>query len=460
MIPLEIERKPAPGQELTESLCPVCLKRIAARRVSRPDGVYLVKECADHGDFDTLIWNGEPDFNAWRRPKIPVSPPVIAQERHIGCPFDCGLCPEHRQRTCAAVAEITQRCDLECPVCYADSTNSEKPDMPLDRIAAWFKDIRRSAGDANIQLSGGEPAMRDDLPEIVSIARKSGFSFVQLNTNGVRLGSDPALAGALGKAGLSSVFLQFDGTHDGVYKTLRGRPLLKEKLAAIDACGKGNIGVVLVPTIVPGVNDHNAGDILRLAAAHSPTVRGVHFQPVSLFGRYPGNMAGPRRITLPDLMRAIEIQTGGDFKASHFKPPGCENARCSFHGNYILDHTGKAVPVSNSSCCGKPEMADEGARRAVSFVGRQWKAHADCPEAADAQPSGSKTSGLMTLDEFIARARRHMFSVSAMAFMDAWTIDLDRVRDCCIHMAVPDGRLIPFCLYNLTSENGTSLYRS
>lgn len=206
--------------------------------------------------------------------RLPVRPPGIFAETENGCPFDCGLCPAHRQRSCTVIIEVTQRCDLACPVCYA-AAPSPMPDPSLDAIAQLFGRAREAGTQSNIQLSGGEPTMRDDLPEIVALGRRMGFSFIQVNTNGLRLGRDRDYVRALKQAGLASVFLQFDGTTDGIYRELRARPLVEAKEAAVATCGEHGIGVVLVPTLVPGANTQNIGAILRAGLAWAPTVRGV-----------------------------------------------------------------------------------------------------------------------------------------------------------------------------------------
>lgn len=471
-------------EETTQSICPECLKRIDAKRIRRGDDIYLEKRCPAHGTFTALLWRGTPDFDGWRRPKIPKSPAVTFGEVKDGCPFDCGICPNHNQRSCTILLEITDRCNLRCPVCYADSGCDSRPDPPLDVIRVWFERARRAGGDCNIQLSGGEPTVRDDLPEIVALGRETGFSFIQVNTNGVRAARDRGFVGALKAAGLSSVFLQFDGVSDGVYKTLRGRPLLEEKMAAITAFGEAGVGVVLVPTVVPGVNDGEIGDILRLAVERSPVVRAVHFQPVSYFGRCvplaeagspdgasdhtPDHVNDPKaRITLPDLMRAVESQTGGRFKVADFRPPGCENARCSFHGNFMVMPGGKVVSLQKENCRGTPIPAEEGADKAIAYVARQWSGRGAPPRdrmifngSNDCCPKPEASDGPLSLDVFIERARTHTLSVSAMAFQDAWSVDLERTRDCCIHVMSPDGRLVPFCLYNITASNGQSLHRN
>jgi uncharacterized radical SAM superfamily Fe-S cluster-containing enzyme len=167
------------------------------------------------------------------------------------------------------------------------------------------------AGKSLVQLSGGEPTTRADLPDIVRAARQAGAKYVQLNTNGVRLGSDPEYVKALADAGLSFVFMQFDGTDDSINVKLRNRPLLEAKKRAIENCAAFNLGVTLVPTLVRGVNTNNIGDIIRFAVNSSPAVRGVHFQPVSFFGRVPRLPSDDDRFTLDELVHEISLQTGG-----------------------------------------------------------------------------------------------------------------------------------------------------
>ncbi len=451
------------ASDRTESVCPVCLNRIPAERVASGERVDLVKSCPEHGSFRTVIWNGRPALGEWRRPKTPAILRPVFHETRRGCPFDCGLCREHRQRSCTVLLEVTRRCNLRCAVCFAGSHPQDAPDPGLMEIRDWYRTALSLAAGSNIQLSGGEPTVRDDLPEIVAAGREAGFGFLQLNTNGIRLGADGGYVKALKDAGLASVFLQFDGTDDAVHVELRGRPLAEVKRRAIDACADHGIGVVLVPTLVPGVNTGRIGSLLQRAVDLSPAVRGVHFQPISYFGRYPRPADGLPRITLPELMAAIERQSAGMFRAADFRPPGCENAWCSFHADYIV-LPGERVQALHSvrpfaACCA-PIPAEEGARRAMAHVSRQWAApDRKATEPAAAVGGGSPGSAPMRLDEFLDRARTHAFTVSAMAFQDAWTLDLERLRDCCIHVLDPAHGLVPFCAFNLTAADGRALYR-
>lgn len=437
----------------TSSLCPICLARIPAEKRQDGDDLFLEKRCPEHGEFTTLIWRGGPDPAGWSRPKAVVHAPSPHQGASRGCPFDCGICSEHLQQSCTVLIEVTSRCNLSCPFCFADSGTGSTSDPSLDDLAARFRTALVKSGPHNIvQLSGGEPTMRDDLPEIIAMGRDIGFPFIQLNTNGVRLAEDPAYAAELRRAGLFSVFLQFDGTDDRVYLAIRGTALLEQKLAAIEHCAAAGLGIVLVPTIVKNVNTDTIGAILKLALEYAPAVRGVHFQPAAYFGRHPEPPAAEERFTLPDLMRAIEQQTDGLIRAGQFIPPGCEHPFCSFHGNFLRRHDGSLKPLSIQSvdyCCGN-EQENVGTGKAVSYVVNQW--------AAPKPVSCCATKD--SLDAFLENHRSNTFAISAMAFQDAWSIDLERVRECCIQVAVPDGRMIPFCLYNLTSTEGIPLYRN
>ena len=170
----------------TQSVCPVCLKRLTASKKREGDRVFLEKTCPEHGSFRTLIWNGPPDYDSWNRndPKVHLAHTHTRKDR--GCPYDCGICPEHRQNTCCVLLEVTQRCNLSCPVCFASSGESQAEDPSVEEISQWYDLLMDSGGPFNIQLSGGEPTMRDDLPDLIRISKEKGFSFFQLNTNGLR----------------------------------------------------------------------------------------------------------------------------------------------------------------------------------------------------------------------------------------------------------------------------------
>ncbi|NMC31624.1 MAG: radical SAM protein [Veillonellaceae bacterium] len=452
----------------TESVCPVCLQRIPASRVQYGEDVYLEKFCEEHGPFRTVIWRGNsPSYTEWGETAHSIwQPPLGDSPSGRGCPFECGLCPDHRRQTCCVLLEVTGRCNLRCPVCFAQSGAGAPPDPTIREIGRWYEKLMAAGGPFNIQLSGGEPTVRDDLPDIVALGRSRGFPFIQVNTNGLRLAADSGYARRLKQAGLSCVFLQFDGMNDEIYHAIRGAGLLAEKQRAIECCSAVELGVILAVTVVPGINDGNLGEIVKFALERMPTVRGVHFQPVSYFGRYPQAPADKDRITLPEIMRAIELQTGGMIPAVSLHPPQAENAYCSFQGHYVRMPDG-AMKVWNSpgerGCCGSAPPA-EGTKRARDFVARKWsmpesKSSAGATDQTVAENTCDCELNTASFDEFLDRVERYSFCISGMAFQDAWTLDLERLRECFIHVVSPVGRIIPFCAYNLTANDGRSLYR-
>jgi uncharacterized radical SAM superfamily Fe-S cluster-containing enzyme len=456
----------------TESVCPVCLTRIKATRLLQGDEVFLVKECGDHGAFKTVIWRGKPSMSEWRRPKPPVHPELCYGTVEKGCPFDCGLCEVHQQIPCSVLIEVTDRCNLNCAVCFADSGRGDAKDPSLEKISLLLERAMAAAGPCNLQLSGGEPTLRDDLPEVIELARQIGYSFIQLNTNGLRLASDKEYVRRLQTSGLSSVFLQFDGVDDAIYRSLRGRALLDKKLMSVGNCEEAGLGVVLVPTLVRGVNTDSIGAIVRQALKLAPTVRGVHFQPVSYFGRFPGQSSDEGRFTLPELMSCLEEQTGGLIKVSDFSPPGCEHAHCSTHATYLHSAEGglRRIGAAADSCC-STDTDTGGVRRTVETVSRRWTLPSATPilgslpmfketsYCGGSSPEAARLERPLDLDDFLREAAVRTFTVSAMAFQDADNLDLERLRGCCISVISPDGMLVPFCAYNLTNREGKSLYR-
>ena len=292
----------------TKSVCPECMKVVPAQKCIGEDGIYLVKECNVHGKFQTLIWEGNAaDYLSWGRENLSAETPVNPKIKEKSCPDNCGLCEEHERKGCCMILEVTKRCNMHCPVCFASAgEGGENGDLPICEIEKQYDFLMAHGGPFNIQLSGGEPTMRDDLPEIIHMGREKGFTFFQLNTNGIRLAREDGYAGKLKKAGLNTVFLQFDGVTDQVYETLRGQAMMELKKKAILNCSEAELGIALVSVIAPGVNDMQVGDILKFGLDHMPFVRGVHFQPISYFGRC-SQKRPTNPITIPKMLRLVNM---------------------------------------------------------------------------------------------------------------------------------------------------------
>ncbi len=319
-----------------------------------------------------------------------------------------------------------------------------------------------------MQISGGEPKLRGDLPELIRAAKEAGSPYVQVNTNGVRLAEDPGLARDLAEAGLDIVFLQFDGVDDGVYRALRGRDLLEIKDRAIANSGAAGLGVTLVPTVVPGVNLAALGDIVKFAVDRAPAVRGVHFQPVSYFGRIPGERPSDGdRCTLDELLAELCEQTGLAF--GDFIPSRCDHPLCGFHGSFIAEQ-GRLIPLTQGESARRGTIT---ARENREFVARHWirrqenepapppAAGASLP-AQSAYPSAGQVhrlrldmeeSGAADMDVFLKKVRSQSFTLSSMPFQDAMNLDMERLRCCSLHV-YRGGKLAPLCAEYLTPIAG------
>lgn len=417
----------------TRSVCPVCLQNLPAHLVRQENGrILLEKACPEHGAWLVPVWQGKVDFDLWTRYTEPLS-----VEEGTLCPENCGICGEHGIGTCCCLLEVTKRCNLRCRFCFADRGRPEK-DPTLEELKAAIRDIVRQCGNPLLQLSGGEPTLRDDLPELVHYAKEAGCSYVQVNTNGIRLAQEPEYAKKLAEAGLDIVFLQFDGTRSDIYQYLRERDLLETKKHAIEVCSELRIGVTLVPTVVPGVNTDNLGELIAFASAHIPAVRGIHFQPVSYFGRHPGMPEENERYTLDQLMADLSDQSG--IPVESFLPSRCDHPLCGFHANYLVNPAGGLKPLSSITHSAKQRGCAKDNRE---YVARHWMRQPDEPKPAEA------FSDEMDFDTFLYRLRHGSLTLSAMAFQDAENLNIERLHRCSLHV-YNSGKLKPFCANYLT----------
>jgi len=323
-----------------------------------------------------------------------------------------------------------------------------------------------------LQFSGGEPTVRGDLFELIRMAKELGFRHVEVNTNGLRLAQSVDYCRGLMEAGMSTVYLQFDGVTSDVYEFTRGCDLLDVKMKAIENCRRAGIdSVVLVVTLVKGVNDHQVGDIIRFAVQNFDVVRCVNVQPVSLCGRIPEGEREKMRITIPDFMKLCEEQTDGKIKVSDFYPvptvvpiaravgalkkrryveftahPHCGMA------TYVFVEGGEMVPITRYGDVEK-FMRAMGKVYEEAVKGREKRAKLRLVGALRHVRWGFLRRYVWPIlktgtYEALGRLHMRMLMVSAMHFMDPYNFDLERVQRCCIHYAVPDGRIIPFCTMN------------
>ena len=313
----------------TTSICPECVKHIHAEIYVDPETnwVMMRKTCKDHGDFKDKLSNNSEDYkwqqtftddmgstiNTTTQPEY-TSSGIKAQNK--GCPYDCGLCSNHKSAPNICLIDVTNRCNLTCPICFANASAKgyivEPTYEEIVRIMEHFRSMKPIPA-VLLQLSGGEPTMRDDLPEIIRKGKELGFTELMVTTNGVRFGKSIELVKKCMDAGMNAIYLQFDATDaPDVWKKIRGVNLWPLKKKVIENCRKlGFSGVVLVPTVAKGVNDNQIGNILDYAKENSDVVSGIIFQPVSLTGRISFEELMDIRYTTSDLKDAINKHTNG-----------------------------------------------------------------------------------------------------------------------------------------------------
>ncbi|MEW6616621.1 MAG: radical SAM (seleno)protein TrsS [Thermodesulfobacteriota bacterium] len=439
----------------TESLCPVCFAKIPGKRTLENNNVFLDKTCREHGNFKVLLWRDARLYKEWGDGEDASGPEKRFSISNRGCPYDCGLCPNHKAETCTVLMEVTNSCDMNCPVCFASSRKN--PDKPsIGTIRKMYQTVMESGGPYPVQLSGGEPTIRDDLPDIVTIGKKMGFYHIQVNTHGLRLAKEKEYLKRLKDSGVDLIYLQFDGVSDDVYRFTRGANIFDHKFQAIQNCLDLKIGVTLVPTLVPGINDHQIGDIVRFAKEWIPIVKGIHFQPITYFGRYPKSPEDRDRITIPDVLRALEVQTQGEVKARNFVPRRRKDSHCGFSGFFVLTKEKKLKATvdfhQRKTTRDADQFVSSPAEHVRSFMdkrGRFVEKDTGCCKVKEG-----------SLEEFFKRSETHYLSISGMPFQDVWTVDLERLEGCCIHVVTPSRQLIPFCSFYITNMNGDRLHQS
>ena len=459
----------------TRSICPECLKAIDATIFEDEGKVFIKKECPEHGAFQEIYWS---DYDQYMRAeKFRYDGEGISNprtEKKNGCPYDCGICPEHKSHTALAIIDVTNRCNLTCPVCFANAAAAGYVYEPTkEQITGMLENLRatKPVPATALQFSGGEPTIRKDLFDLIRKAKELGFSHVEINTNGLRLSQSVDYCRDLKAAGASTIYLQFDGLTPDVYKFIRGVDLLDIKMKAIENLrAAGFTSSVLVVTLVKGVNDHQLGDIINFAAKNFDAIRCVNVQPVSLCGRLPQTEREKMRITIPDFMKKVEEQTNGTIKASDFFPvPSVaivSKAIGALKGKRYLEFT--AHPH-----CGMATylFIENGKIKTITQLANVEKFFEGMKNVYTKASEGHKTRAYLSLlgslryvkfsfmrkllpvvtkgdYKSLGDLQRQSLLLSSMHFMDPYNFDLERVQRCLIHYAVPDGRIIPFCTMN------------
>ncbi len=478
-----------------ESLCPECGREVAARQFAENGKVFMEKTCTKCGGFRVLISSSASFFSrmeGWQlKDNSGVTNPAVLEG--IRCPADCGLCSMHTSHAVVGLVDLTNRCNLRCPICFADANvaaNLYEPGLELvKKMLQTLRDIR-PVPCRIVQFSGGEPTLHPRFHDIVRLARELCFSQIQVATNGLLL-ADPAFARKARDSGLDLLYLQFDGVGNDVYRQMRGAPLWERKLEVIESARQAGLYIVFVMTVVKGQNDHQIGDLVRLALDNLDVVTGISFQPVTFTGRINRHEREAMRYTLADLARDVETQTGFAKADEDWVPLHCTVP----FTNLISAVTGDAIPslTCHPQCASGTYLFADQRSKTVIPVTRFLDVGAMLPQmlalARSAHKSrvrfyskarawrvlkkyfrGEKAPPDLTFTRFIQTVQRmtdgsyareenddprpestrsyKTLMLAGMHFMDDYDYDIARVKRCVIQYSAPNGLLYPFCTYN------------
>lgn len=435
------------------SLCGTCLRRVDAKIVFQDEAVWMLKRCPRHGRERVLIAD---DIEYWRASREQWIKPSEMPARFgtpvkWGCPYDCGLCADHEQHSCLTLIEVTDRCNLTCPVCYAGSGPNAGSHRSLESIESMLDAVVRAEGEPDVvQISGGEPTIHPRFFEILDAARARPIKHLMLNTNGVRIANDAAFAERLaGYMPGFEVYLQFDSLDAGPQLDLRGVDLTDIRARALERLNALNLSTTLVVTVKKGVNDEQLGRIVEFAL-EQPCVRGVTFQPVQEAGRNDGFDEGRNRITLTEVRRRILEQTE-TFRPEDIVPVPCHPDSLAMA--YALKTEAGVLPLTGLI---DPQVLIDGPGNTIVYE-RDPKLRETMLELF--ATNHSPASGATALKELLCCLPTaqvpggigydSVFRVIIMQFIDAAIFDLRSVKKTCVHIAHPDGRLIPFDTYNM-----------
>jgi len=439
--------------DIAVSICSTCYRKVEGKIVFQNDAVYLLKHCPVHGDERVLIAD---DVDYYRRCrevfiKPPEMPRMFNTPVRWGCPYDCGLCSDHQQHSCLSLIEVTDHCNLRCPVCYASSGPSRQSYRPLDHIQRLIDAVVRNEGQPDVvQISGGEPTLHPDFFAVLDRAKAAPIRHLMVNTNGVRIAQDETFADRLAEYMPDlEVYLQFDSLRRDPLMTLRGADLRDVRARALERLNRLGMSTTLVVTLKKGLNDDEIGAIIDFALTQ-PAVRGVTFQPIQVAGRLEQFNPATDRLTLTEIRRRILEQTKV-FRPEDVLPVPCHPDSLAMA--YALKLDGNVVPLTGMI---DPKVLIEGGRNTIVF--EQDDAVRDGVFKLFATNHSPESTAVSLRDLLCCLPRLvvpsklsydNVFRVLIMQFIDAFSFDVRSVKKTCVHIVHPDGRLIPFDTYNL-----------
>ncbi|MBK7884479.1 MAG: radical SAM protein [Chitinophagaceae bacterium] len=437
--------------DFTVSICSTCLRRVDAKIVFENSKVYMLKNCPTHGFEKVLIATDIEYYKSLRNYNKPSETPLqFNTKTHYGCPYDCGLCQDHEQHSCLTVIEITDRCNLQCPTCYAMSSPHYGRHRTVEEVEKMLDIIVANEGTPDVvQISGGEPTVHPDFFAIMDIAKQKPIKHLMLNTNGIRIAKDLEFTKKLAAyAPDFEIYLQFDSFKPEALEQLRGKDLTDVRVKALENLNAVNLSTTLVVTLQQGVNDDEIGKIIEFALQQK-CVRGVTFQPTQVAGRTDNFNPATDRITMTDVRQKILDQTS-IFQPNDLIPVPC-NPDALMMG-YALKLAGQTFPLTRYI---DPAHLLDNSRNTIIY---------EQDDALKAKMIDIFSTGI-SVDRVEENMKQllcclpqikapglgyeNLFRIIIMRFIDAYDFDVRAIKKSCVHIVHKDGRVIPFETMNL-----------
>jgi uncharacterized radical SAM superfamily Fe-S cluster-containing enzyme len=465
--------------EKIKSVCPAChqegkTQMINAKIVEEDGKIWVSKTCKKHGYFKDIYFSDADVYKKWMKYKITGKPALDVKTQLFDYP---DLYQEHKSQSVLTNLLITNRCNLRCNYCFMNAGASGIVYEPnLDQVKELMIQARneRPMGSKAIQITGGEPTVRDDLIDIIRMAKDLGFAHVQVNTNGIKLAESVEYCQRLKDEKVNTIYMSFDGV------TKKTNPWIEQCKRAIENLRKANLKVVLVPVLIGNKNLHETGKIVRFALDNMDIVRGVNFQPISFCGKVTklkDEKRNKQRVDYVMMMEAIENEFDGQISRNDFYPvpfvfpisrliellkekpqveltahPGCGGA------TYIFYEDGKPLPITrfidveglldfiNKQSETKGPLKK--IRVAASFLKHinEFVDEEKAPQGFDLKKLLKEAALGGSYNSLRGFHYKSLF-VGSMWFQDSFNLNIDRLERCVIHYTTLEG-IIPFCAYN------------
>jgi uncharacterized radical SAM superfamily Fe-S cluster-containing enzyme len=447
----------------TLAWCTVCQKSEPARYEAQGNGVYLVRSCSKAGSQKVKAALTRQWFMDRRQGGFNIYPPWGTKEIKNGCPLDCGICLAHLGGLRLPIFSITNQCQLACPICFTHNRRDLVYHKSLDELKQILDNIEKISLSLDlINLTGGEPTLHPNLPEVLSLCAQRSFGQVSVNTNGLILAENAELAEKILESG-AEVILSLDTLTPKISHIIHGTDITPAKRKALERLERLGIPTVLLPVWIPGVNDLEIPLLIK-EYFHRSFIKGVTIQTITYTGFHGSNFSPKTRATLEEVENGLGA---AGFRPQDFFRHGSYHPLCYSVAYYLIDDQTK-IPLTaladsalltagtSGSYLLKPtrEIAESirqkiddlwaaGAPRAelnlLKKLVQAFSAGGDYPDG-QIPPDAVKNSGLIK-------------TLTLHAHMDAENFDLSRITMCGDLVPEEDGRFRPACAYNI-------LYRS